>query len=99
MSVLWSGSRTEGKSVAEMAQRLDRTLLACEAMWTIMRDKLDLTDAELITRINDIDLSDGALDGQVRKTAVACPKCGKAISRRVPQCMYCQQPILHDPFA
>ena len=49
--------------------------------------------------VNDIDLSDGKLDGKVRKTAVSCPKCGRTIARRFQKCIYCGQPVLHDPFA
>ncbi len=85
--------------VAELEARLDRSLLACEAMWTILRDKLGMTDIELVERINDLDLSDGTLDGKVRKGAVSCPKCSRTISRRFPKCMYCGQPLVHDPFA
>ncbi len=90
--------KAQGKA-SDVDVRLERTVLACEAMWSILRDKLGVTDEELVERINDIDLSDGKLDGQVRKTAVACPKCGRTIARRFPQCMYCGQPIMHDPFA
>ena len=79
--------------------RLDRALLACEALWTILRDKLEITDLELVQRMNDLDLSDGQLDGKVRKTPVSCPSCGRAIARRFPKCMYCGQAVVHDPFA
>lgn len=92
-------ARRVGTNVKELEIRLDRTLLACEAMWTILRDKLGVTDQELVDRINEIDLSDGKLDGKVRKTAVACPTCKRTIGSRFPQCMYCGQPIVHDPFA
>jgi len=88
-------ARTE---VQELEARLDKALLASEAMWTIMRDKLGLDDVQLVERINDIDLSDGKLDGKVRKPVVTCPKCRRKISLRFPQCMYCGQPIVHDPF-
>ena len=90
-------SRSAGaarRDAREVEDRLDRALLACEAMWSILRDKLGVTDLELIERINDIDLSDGRLDGKVRKTAVACPKCNRTISQRFPKCMYCGQPIM-----
>ncbi|MHC4697099.1 MAG: hypothetical protein ACYTFA_10180, partial [Planctomycetota bacterium] len=83
-------ARTDARDVED---RLDRALLACEAMWSILRDKLGVTDIELVERINDVDLSDGKLDGKVRKTAVACPKCHRTISQRFPKCMYCGQPI------
>ena len=92
-------ARRVGGDVKQLEDRLERTLLACEAMWTLVRDKLGVTDAELAQRINDIDLSDGQLDGKVRKTAVSCPSCGRTIARRFPKCMYCGQVIVHDPFA
>ena len=94
------GAGDRGASDARLLEeRVDRTLLACEAMWSIMRDKLGVTDVDLVERINDIDLSDGKLDGKVRKTAVACPKCKRTISQRFPRCMYCGQAIVHDPFS
>lgn len=103
-------ARAEAASASGKAQRvrtdvqaleanLDRALLACEAMWTLLRDKLGVTDLELIERINEIDLSDGKLDGKVRKTPVSCPSCGHTISSRFPKCMYCGQAVVHDPFA
>lgn len=92
-------AKAAGRDARGLEDRLDRALLACEAMWSILRDKLGVTDVELVERINDIDLSDGKLDGKVRKTAVACPKCNRTISQRFPTCMYCGQPIVHDPFA
>lgn len=91
-------ARRAQTDVSILEARLDKAMLACEAMWTIMRDKFGLDDVQLIERINDIDLSDGKLDGKVRKPVVACPKCGRKISQRFPACMYCGQPILHDPF-
>ena len=92
-------ARDAARDVAELQVRLERTLLACEAMWSLLRDKLGVTDDQLAERINDIDLSDGQLDGKVRRTPMTCPKCSRTISRRLPSCMYCGQPIVHDPFA
>jgi hypothetical protein len=93
------GVARRAETTAELEARLDRTALACEAMWTILRDKLGLTDEQLIERINDVDLSDGQLDGKVRKSPVSCPRCGRTMSRKFPKCMYCGQPVVHDPFA
>jgi len=83
----------------ELEARLDRAELVCEALWTLMRDKLGVTDEQLISRINDIDLSDGKLDGKVRKAAVACPKCHRQVGARFAKCMYCGQPVPKDLFA
>ena len=93
-----SAARRATTSVEELESRLDRSMLACEAMWSLLRDKLGLGEEDLVNRINAIDLADGQLDGKVRKTPVTCPKCNRTISRRLPRCMYCGQPIVHDPF-
>ncbi len=93
------GDDAKGKiSTLHLEKRLDRAMLACEALWSIVREKLNVTDEQLAQRMNDLDLSDGVLDGKARKTAVACPKCGRTIKRSLPKCMYCGQPIVHDPF-
>jgi len=90
----------DAKRASESVEtQLDRALLACEAMWTLMRDKLNLKENELLDRIIEIDLSDGQLDGKVKKSPVSCPKCKRTIARRFTRCMYCGQPVLHDPFA
>jgi hypothetical protein len=91
-------ARRAGREADDLGARLERALLACEAMWSMMRDKLGVTDEELIHRINEIDLSDGKLDGKVRRPAVTCPKCNRVIPRRNPKCMYCGQAIMQDPF-
>lgn len=89
-------ARREAESVEE---KLDRALIACEAMWSLVRDKLGVTDMELLDRITEIDLSDGVLDGKVRRTPVTCPKCSRVIARRFKRCIYCGQPVMQDPFA
>jgi len=92
-------ARTARRDVDSLEMRLDRAMLACEAMWTLLRDKLGVTDLQLIERINEIDLKDGNLDGCVGKTPVSCPKCRRTLSPKFSRCMYCGQPIMQDPFA
>ena len=83
----------------ELEARLDKTELVCEALWTLMRDKLGIADEQLVNRINDIDLSDGKLDGKVRRSATPCAKCGRNVASRFARCMYCGQPMAKQPFA
>ena len=92
-------ARDAAAKVDELEAQCDRALLVCEALWTVMRDKLGVSEDELVNRVNDIDLSDGRLDGKVRRPAWNCPKCNRTIARRFAKCMYCGQPIRHDPFS
>ncbi len=91
--------RETARSLRELEVQLERATLACEAMWSILKEKLGVTDMDLARRVNEIDLSDGLLDGRVRRTPVSCPKCHRTISPRSPKCMYCGQAVVHKPFA
>ena len=96
-----SGEAQRAQSkIADLEARCDRALLVCEALWTMMRDRLGVPEEELVQRVNDIDLSDGTLDGKARKpNAHVCPQCNRTIAKRFPKCIYCGQPVVHDPFA
>ena len=92
-------ARSARRSVDELEARIDRVMLVCEAMWSLLRDKLGMSETELLDRVNDLDLSDGKLDGKVRRTGHKCPACGRVIGPRFPICMYCGQAVQHHPFA
>lgn len=94
-----TGRRTENK-VEYLEARCDRLAMLCEAMWTMLRDQLKLTDEQLLDRINEIDLTDGRLDGKVeRGRAIICQKCGRNVSRKFSKCFYCGALLAQDPFA
>lgn len=92
-------ARTAKDDSRTLRIQLERTVLACEAMWSILKEKLAVTDVELAQRVNEIDLSDGHLDGKLRRTPMSCPSCNRTISPRFPKCMYCGQDVVHKPFA
>lgn len=84
---------------SDVQARIDRLSLACEAMWTLLRDKLGVDNGALLDRMTQLDAADGKIDGKAGKTALSCPSCGRTIARRFPKCIYCGQGIEHDPFA
>ncbi|MHC4930861.1 MAG: hypothetical protein ACYTGV_01545 [Planctomycetota bacterium] len=86
-------------AVHQLEARLDRALLTTEALWTIVRDRVGVTEAELAERIVDLDLTDGRLDGRIRRPALECPACSRRTPRRLSRCMYCGVEVLHDPFS
>ncbi len=93
-----SANRSHNR-IRELESRCDKALLVCEAIWTLLRDKLGVTEEELVKRVMDLDLSDGRLDGKVRKTAVKCAKCKRPVARRFAKCPYCGCQSAHDPFS
>ena len=94
-----AGRRAQNKA-SELEARCDRLALLCEAMWTLLRDNLKLTDEQLIDRINQIDLTDGKLDGKASKDGVLkCHQCHRAVSKKFSKCMYCGALLARDPFS
>jgi len=88
------------RTAETLEARCDRLAMLCEAMWTLLRDQTGLNDEQLIDRINEIDLSDGTLDGKVDKSSgpIRCHQCDRAVGARFAKCMYCGAPVARDPF-
>lgn len=70
-------------------ERLDTMALIMTAMWSIMQDRLGVTDAELVQRMQEFDLRDGKLDGKVAPSSSKCASCGRVMSPRYKRCIYC----------
>ena len=79
--------------------RLERAMLTMEALWSLLRDRVGITEDELRERILDIDLTDGVLDGKVRRPPRDCPACKRKVPHRLAQCLYCGAEAPRDPFA
>lgn len=94
-----AAARRSERQAEGLEERFERSMLTLEAMWTLLRDKLGLTDEDLCNRMTDLDLSDGRLDGKHRHEPRSCPNCGKAIGPRFSKCIYCGQLVEETPFA
>jgi hypothetical protein len=73
----------------ELLRQIDKLQLANMAIWSLVQDKLGLTDAQLSDRIREIDLKDGRLDGRVSSRGRECPTCRRIMSVRHSKCLYC----------
>ncbi len=82
-------AREAAVTVSSLEDRVDQLTLACMAMWSLLREKTGLTEEELLERIKQIDLADGEEDGKIRAEVTECSQCGRKLSRRHKQCMYC----------
>jgi hypothetical protein len=88
-----SGARDEARAARSTADdardRMDRCALFLTALWSLAKDKLGVTDEELMKRMHDLDLSDGRLDGKIHESAKECPQCHRLMAPRHARCIYC----------
>jgi hypothetical protein len=89
------------ESVESGITRLDveKLFMITEAMWNILKEKHGYADEDLIRMVQDIDLRDGQLDGQVGKQPnPPCSNCGRILMGKQPTCMYCGAVSTRAPF-
>jgi hypothetical protein len=85
-----SPTTTDGRAQNEFIQcDVEKLFMITEALWTILKEKHGCTDAELVQRVQEIDLRDGKLDGKVAKVNPDCPKCSRKLMGKRPVCLYC----------
>jgi len=85
-----SRSATDVRAQNEIIQcDVEKLFMLTEALWTILKEKHGCTDAELVQRVQQIDLRDGKLDGKVAKVNPDCPKCSRKLMGKRPVCLYC----------
>lgn len=75
--------------ITELERRADRTALACQALWEILKLKTGVTEAEVFAEMEEIDLRDGKADGKISNEVLRCGRCNRAINTARPVCIYC----------
>lgn len=83
-----AGLRTE---VVMLRAQVERMALLNQALWELVRARLQLSDADLERMVNEVDLRDGVADGRITPQPVRCPSCGRVSNSRHDKCMYCGQ--------
>ena len=83
-----------------LRSNIDRLLMITEALWGILKEQHGYSDEELVKRVSEIDMRDGALDGRVvTGESPVCPECNRShIARNRAFCLYCGARITNDPF-
>lgn len=79
-------ARRDAQSIED---RLERLSLVCMAMWSLIQDKTNLTEEDLLERVKMIDLMDGTADGKAARSVSKCQACGRTMSPRHRKCLYC----------
>jgi len=72
-----------------LEKRLDKLTLICMALWSLLSEKVQLTEEDLMERVKTIDLMDGEADGKLKRQIAKCAQCGRVMSPRHAKCIYC----------
>ena len=91
-----AGARRAEQAASDVEERLDKLTLICMAMWEMLRDNTKFTEADLLAKVQEIDLRDGVPDGKITPTVSKCPKCSRTMSPRHQTCLYCGHDKLID---
>ncbi len=85
--------------LTELRDQVERLTLLNQALWELIRARLNVSDAELEQLAQEIDLRDGKQDGKLTSHPLKCPNCGRVSNSRHRKCLYCGLLFETDLFA
>jgi hypothetical protein len=84
-------------TVKRLDENMDSLALTCQAMWGILRDRTSVTAEDLMAKIAEIDIRDGAADGKMGGGIQKCTKCDRTLNQRHQRCLYCGEAASSGP--
>lgn len=81
----------QAQQIRELEHAIGRLSLMNQALWEIIRDRLQVSEENFEALVKEIDLRDGVPDGKITQTAMQCPTCHRVSSSRHWKCLYCGQ--------
>jgi hypothetical protein len=85
--------------IQQLEANQERLFLICTALTELVRDKNLATEAEVMAKLQEVDLRDGLADGKFGGIQIiVCPHCGNRTKRRHQNCIYCGK-LLDQPAA
>jgi hypothetical protein len=80
--------------IQQIEANQERLFLICTALTELLRDRELATEAEIVAKLQEVDLRDGLADGKFGGLQIiACPHCGNRTKRRHVHCIYCGKPL------
>ncbi len=86
-----SSSRAAQSNMRELRHQVERLSLLNQALWELLRERLQLNEADLQRIAHDIDMRDGIADGKISASPVRCPTCSRVSNSKHYKCLYCGQ--------
>src|SRR5687768_11321747 len=78
----------------DTVQRLERLALLCQAMWEMLRERVEFSDDQLAAKVREVDLRDGREDGRRGERVLECPHCRNSVNSQSPRCVVCGQVVV-----
>jgi hypothetical protein len=79
-------------SLADLSSRFERLALVTQAVWELLSERAQVSPAELVAKINEVDARSGTRDGRL-SALQTCQKCGHAVAASRRTCLYCGAPM------
>jgi hypothetical protein len=88
-------ARRAENALSRLEDMADRQTLVIRTLLTACEKAGLFNEAQFRELMNDVDLSDGRLDGKFKPqvTPRECPTCHKVNGKRAVTCMYCGNPL------
>jgi hypothetical protein len=81
--------------IEDTNERVDKLLMIVRAVWALLEEQ-GYTAEALAAKLEEIDLEDGVLDGQVRQPVVECPTCESKVASGLRNCQLCGTEVRPD---
>ncbi|HTB62103.1 MAG TPA: hypothetical protein VK737_00830 [Opitutales bacterium] len=85
--------------VDHLEREVHHLSLVCDGLWSLLREKLGYTDAELIAHVSAVEAKEYGPDGTKKaSTPRQCPKCQRVAMRYHSTCAYCGEHLTPSLF-
>jgi ribosomal protein L32 len=82
-------TRENAREVESIDERIDKLVLVCTSLWELLKERTDLSEEDLMSKVHEVDLRDGTADGKITVGLQKCHKCGRTMSPKHRRCLYC----------
>jgi hypothetical protein len=78
--------------IEDANERIDRLAMIVRAMWALLEEE-GYTADRLVAKLEELDLLDGEIDGQVSQQALDCPSCQSKVASGLRSCQFCGETV------
>ena len=77
------------KEIRRLESKINGLALVSQALWELVRENTELTEQDIESKIEEIDLRDDRKDGKMTGKPSKCNKCTRPVHTKQNSCMYC----------